>query len=250
MSMLRIKNRLARKQSFTLTELLVVIAIISILLAFSLPALKSAKNAAKSIQCVNNLHQLYNGIMLYVGDSDGVLPPANPPYGYWGWDARLYVLTKTLPNTNYPKNNSKALTVYQCPSSPYRIGAWYTTTYPYNYNLGWSVTSSGIDAFLVRIAQVTKPAQAIMLADGSLRGPTGYPPGHPSFPEFQTWYAMSYWSNAYSSPGYNFHPGNRANILFVDGHVEPLTQNEAQARYNNKTLLFSKSNGNINTDHW
>jgi prepilin-type N-terminal cleavage/methylation domain-containing protein/prepilin-type processing-associated H-X9-DG protein len=52
------------RSGFTLIELLVVIAIIAILVALLLPAIQSAREAARSTQCKNNLRQF--GIGLHV----------------------------------------------------------------------------------------------------------------------------------------------------------------------------------------
>jgi prepilin-type N-terminal cleavage/methylation domain-containing protein/prepilin-type processing-associated H-X9-DG protein len=53
----------ADRSGFTIVELLVVIAIISVLMALILPAIQSARESARSVQCKNNLRQF--GIALY-----------------------------------------------------------------------------------------------------------------------------------------------------------------------------------------
>ncbi|HCE44095.1 MAG TPA: hypothetical protein DET40_11150 [Lentisphaeria bacterium] len=74
--------------SFTLIELLVVIAIIAILAALLLPALKSAKDTAKRINCISNLKQYNLAINTYATDSSGEL--AFTQSGTWTLSYYMY----------------------------------------------------------------------------------------------------------------------------------------------------------------
>src|SRR3954451_9773966 len=69
-----------KRMAFTLVELLVVIAIIGILVALLLPAIQSAREAARRTQCKTNLKNIGLSILNHV-DARKVFPTGGVTYG-------------------------------------------------------------------------------------------------------------------------------------------------------------------------
>jgi prepilin-type processing-associated H-X9-DG protein/prepilin-type N-terminal cleavage/methylation domain-containing protein len=124
----------SRRIAFTLVELLVVITIIGILIALLLPAVQSAREAARRAQCCNNMKQLGLALHMY-HEALGVFPPGAHTVGSTGgyprfsWSALILPYLET--DNTYSQINFKCdyntaqnaaanrqfVWTYQCPSA-------------------------------------------------------------------------------------------------------------------------------------
>ena len=229
-------------RGFTLVELLVVISIIGLLMSILLPSLSRARGQARAVVCTNNLRQLGFAFACYADDYDGyAMPTVGQSYRYW-WgkivvDGIDHGMGFVWP---YLRSELKKNSVYECPAQRYGSYGlqgkpssepddprWITSTYGYNgYYLSppqsawWGIQHRRWQ----KITTVINPGRVIAFADTLIDyDSTGRNPvlKNTALLDPPYLYRTSSWEKNLC-PTTCFRHNEKANVVFVDGHCEPM----------------------------
>ena len=125
-----------RRKAFTLVELLVVVSIIALLVALLLPAVQAARNAARTVQCGNNLKQMGLAMHQYAASWVEYFPTGNTgALNRWMPGLMTLMLPYLEQQTLYDRlditgktdtiddeaNKYTVIPCYACPAWPYPV---------------------------------------------------------------------------------------------------------------------------------
>ncbi|MDR1283075.1 MAG: DUF1559 domain-containing protein [Opitutaceae bacterium] len=249
------KLKPVKNAAFTLTELLTVIAIIGILAAIIIPATGHIRETARNAQCISNLRQLAQSILLYASDNRDRLPPtydtrdANGTAEYNGVDTKTTAWWLEV----YPAYCS-ATSVFKCPADA--TGFDNTTPPPtFTAHNGQTVQNgkvsygaTGVDytysggqgdwkAFGKNLSVFSIPSRTLILCDL-----------HRSRLQLkETW--CGNWPRHVSDDGTNDinifpHSGGKTNLAFLDAHVASMTKPDLTAATTDGRIKYGLGNKN------
>jgi prepilin-type N-terminal cleavage/methylation domain-containing protein/prepilin-type processing-associated H-X9-DG protein len=196
----KVISQFFRSQAFTLVELLVVIAIIAILAALLLPSLKSARDQAKGMKCMNNLRQLGIGLATYSSENNDTLPYANIPSARWVFLLEPYLGVQT------PQATRAFSPLWDCPMNPSLIET--PPSSRSDANLSYRLNKDLSYSNPVMLSHVKNPSAKFMLVE--------------AVKEYTATY-VTYTGLALSD---GFYVGHRVgmNVLWCDFHVERISE--------------------------
>ena len=252
-----------RRRGFTLVELLVVIGIISVLIGILLPALSGARASARAVSSLSNMRQLGIALQAYRNENKGFYPRHSSPGSQvprtrWADDIYPYMRNTEVymsPNIDTDErermNKPFAHTVDQTTGAAIAGTTVYFGGYGYNFQyLGNARNPGGVAPYFANGSRIKAPSQTIAIADthGSKNGGSTWtsegvyvvdPPlmsvNLGSRGSRKTAAEPGAGNYAYSGgndgdPNHRSTPAERnkgkVNVLFCDGHGEPMTLKE------------------------
>ena len=253
-------RRFSSTRAFTLVELLVVIGIIALLIAILMPALAKARASAQATASLSNLRQLGIGLIQYRIENRGLYPLAAwqslPDRARTRWADAIYPYmrnTEVYMSPNLTEDERRRMnkpffhTVNQFANPGILPNTIYWGGYGYNWHyLGNGRTTGGVPEFFARDSMIRASSRTIAIADTN-----GSKNGTPDWTSEGTYVidpplmSINFGSKGSRKTSATPGPGNygytggvdgdplhratpaernngRVNVLFCDGHAEPL----------------------------
>ena len=212
-------------RAFTLVELLVVIAIVALLAALLLPVLAQGKRAAQRAQCISNLRQFGIASRLYFDEHDGQtflyrLYPTNGGTLFWfGWLQNGADGNRDFDATQgplYPYVLGRGVEIcpslgYGGPNFKYKARG---AAYGYGYNIHISTNAPNVP----RNIETIRDASGTALFADAAQVNDFLPPASPTRPMLEEFFYVDAGPGSY--PNGHFRHSQRANVAFLDGHVD------------------------------
>lgn len=187
-------------RAFTLIELLTVIAIIGILAAIIIPTVGAVRASAKTSGCASNLRQIGMAMALYANENGGRLPKVHnrdglTPSTTWMQKIAPYVSVDGQLGAA-ADGKARAAGVLLCPAFDYDPATRFA---PYGMNIYVDPVTGSPWNYQ---ANLPAPSRIFLVVEINYNGDTHSPSG---------------------GDVARRHPGNGANFLFADGHVEKIS---------------------------
>ncbi len=201
-------------RGFTLVELLVVIAIIALLLSVLLPSLRKAKQLAQRVLCMSNQKQFGLAHIMYLDENREIY-----------FTAQQFINLAPYLLQNSTKEIKDISKVFTCPGDKKNMSgllfeAWGSPPLSYCSNIYLALQSTVTDSPWGRVKKSDiklNPARVFYLADmyWSKVGTAYIDYATPA--RVRAWLIDTDWH------------GERVNMLYFDGHTEPIVKKEAIA---------------------
>lgn len=227
-----------RTAAFTLVELLVVIAIIALLMSLTLPGIQRAMETGRETACAAHIRQIAMAARSWSSERNEIIIPnsleadqlreVGAAQFFWDWELMSYqgLIDRSAPYlaATSPMRNRRPPSIFACPSSRYLVhgvspanpggGERATTDFGKNFHTSQGRTWGGQSSLnIVTYDAVLSPSQVLLAADG--------------------------WGADVANAGWHFEDmgvefrhrdGTSANVVFLDGHVEPRTFAQLKSR--------------------